>query len=108
MKHALLAALVVANSALAAPPDDLKAEARQTLVRSTTYFRTKVATHGGYVYVVSADLKDRWGEGKADVNTIFVERPGTPIVGGAYLAAYTATGDTAYLDAARETAAALI
>lgn len=108
MSHAVLAALVVATSTAAASPDDLKAEARQALARSANYFRTKVASRGGYVYYVSADLKDRWGEGKADEHTIFVQPPGTPTVGEAYLGAFAATGDRQFLDAARETAAALV
>ncbi|CAN5211658.1 pectate lyase [soil metagenome] len=53
-------------------------------------------------------MKDRWGEGKATADTIFVQPPGTPTVGEAYLKAYAATGDTFYLDAAQETAEALV
>jgi PelA/Pel-15E family pectate lyase len=83
-------------------------DATTALKKAATYYREKVARHGGYVYHTSADLKDRWGEGKAGPDTIFVQPPGTPTVGMAYLRAYAATGDPFYLDAARETAEALV
>ena len=53
-------------------------------------------------------MKDRWGEGKFDADTTFVQPPGTPTVGMAYLKAYEATADRFYLDAARDTAMALV
>ena len=58
--------------------------------------------------LLQPDLKQRWGEGEASADTIFVQPPGTPTVGMAYLKAYEATGDKFYLDAARETAEALV
>lgn len=87
---------------------DLREEARQALKKAATYYHAKVASHGGYVYYYSVDLKERWGEGKASPDTIFVQPPGTPTVGVAYLKAYAATGDRFYLDAAREAAEALV
>lgn len=87
---------------------DLREEAVAGLKKAATFYRNKVASHGGYVYYYSVDLKERWGEGKADADTIFVQPPGTPTVGMAYLRAYAATGDKFYLDAARETAEALV
>ena len=82
-------------------------EAIAALKKAASYYRGKVASHGGYVYYCSLDLKQRWGEGKASADTIFVQPPGTPTVGMAYLKAHEATGDRFYLDAARETAEAL-
>ncbi|HVK08120.1 MAG TPA: pectate lyase [Gemmataceae bacterium] len=103
-RFAILAACLVGlTSDLPAQEDAAKA-----LKTAATYYRDKVARHGGYVYFTSADLKERWGEGKAGPDTIFVQPPGTPTVGMAYLRAYEATGDTFYLDAARETAEALV
>src|SRR5262245_29991069 len=72
---------------------DLRQEALQALKKAATFYRDKVASHGGYVYYYSVDLKERWGEGKASADTIFVQPPGTPTVGMAYLKAYAATGD---------------
>ena len=100
-----LVALVPAR--LQAEPD-LRDEARRALKTAATYYHDKVASHGGYVYYYALDLKDRWGEGKADADTLFVEPPGTPTVGVAYLRAFAATGDPLYRDAARDTAGALL
>jgi PelA/Pel-15E family pectate lyase len=83
-------------------------EAAQALKKAATFYRTKVARHGGYVYYTSLDLQERWGEGKALPDQIFVQPPGTPTVGLAYLKAHAATGDAFYLEAARETAEALV
>jgi PelA/Pel-15E family pectate lyase len=104
----LLPALTV-ESLRAQPPDSaLREEALQTLKKATAYYRNKVASHGGYVYYYSTDLEQRWGEGKVSADTIFVQPPGTPTVGMAYLKAHAATANTFYLDAARETAEALV
>lgn len=81
--------------------------ARAAMRKAATYYRTKVATHGGYVYHYSLDLKTRWGEGLATEDQIWVQPPGTPTVGMAYVKAYQATRDRFYLDAAVETAEAL-
>lgn len=95
-------------SLLSAQEPDLRQEALQALKKATTYYREKVARHGGYVYFTSLDLQERWGEGKAGPETIFVQPPGTPTVGMAYLKAFQATGDAHYREAARETAGALM
>jgi PelA/Pel-15E family pectate lyase len=84
--------------------EDLRAEATRTLKSAATYYRTKVASHGGYVYYYSLDLTERWGEGKATPDILFVQPPGTPTVGMAYLKAHAATRDAFYLDAGREAA----
>ncbi|HBL48011.1 MAG TPA: pectic acid lyase, partial [Planctomycetaceae bacterium] len=63
------------------------------------YFRNTLAVHGGYVYYYSLDLRERWGEGKAGPDQIWVQPPGTPTVGLAFLAAYKATGEPFYLEA---------
>lgn len=76
--------------------------------KAATYYRTKVAVHGGYVYYTALNLQDRWGEGKATPGQIWVQPPGTPTVGLAYLKAWEATRDPFYLDAAREAAEALV
>ena len=96
----------------AAPAQDASGELREqaaaALRKAAEYYRQNVATRGGYVYYYSPDLQQRWGEGVAAADEIFVQPPGTPTVGLAYVRAYEATGEKFYLDAARETAAALI
>jgi PelA/Pel-15E family pectate lyase len=90
------------------PDETLRNDALRTLKASAAFFREKVSRHGGYVYYVGVDLKTRWGEGKAGPDTIFVQPPGTPTVGMAFLSAHEATGDRFYLDSAREAAEALV
>jgi len=107
----VLAAVVLgslAPSTVIGTDTALRDEAVAGLKKAATYFRTHAASRGGYVYYVSADLKRRWGEGEATPDQIFTEPPGTPTVGMAYLNAYAATGDRSYLEAAQETAHALI
>ncbi|HWB07294.1 MAG TPA: pectate lyase [Verrucomicrobiales bacterium] len=93
----------------AAEPDAVpRGEVLTAMKKAAEYFRTKVAVRGGYVYQVSPDLKQREGEGKATATQIWVQKPGTPAVGMACLTAHAATGDAWYLDAAKETAEALV
>lgn len=100
---------MVCSSAVSSGQDDALAQnAEVTLKKATTYFRERLAAHGGYVYYVSLDLKERWGEGVATPDQIFTEPPGTPSVGRAYLQAFAATGDRYYLEAAADTGRALI
>lgn len=81
-------------------------EAILCLKRAATFFRS-IAVHGGYVWWYSEDLRERWGERKAGEEEIWVQPPGTPSVGMAFLRAYEATGDPFYLEAAEDAANAL-
>ncbi len=85
----------------------LRGQAESAMRKAAAYYREQVASHGGYVYYYSLDLQRRWGEGEATRDQIFVQPPGTPTVGMAYLRAYAATGDKFYLDAATKAAEAL-
>jgi PelA/Pel-15E family pectate lyase len=102
------------TSVIAVPPafsaDDPPevAEALAAMRSATTFFTRQVATEGGYLYAYSADLKRREGELPATDTMVWVQPPGTPAVGMAYLRAYEATGDDFYRQAARQTAEALI
>ena len=104
---ALAFCTVIASSAVGAETID-QAQVQATMRRASEVFRTKAASHGGYVYYYSPDFTRRWGEGVATHEQIWVQRPGTPAVGLAFLRAYRATGDTLYLDAARDAAHALV
>lgn len=105
-----LATLMLAGLAPSAGAADreLREQALGAMRKAATFYRAEVATHGGYVYHYSVDLKTRWGEGLATESQIWVQPPGTPTVGMAYLKAFEATGDRFYLDAAREAAEAVV
>jgi hypothetical protein len=75
--------------------------------KAAEFFKT-TSLHGGYVYYYSPDLSRRLGEGEATAQQIWVQPPGTPTVGMAFLKAYEATGDRYYLEVAQEAADALI
>lgn len=85
-----------------------KDEVLRTLVKAATFVHRNLSMHGGYVYAYSGDLKQREGEGVTDLNTIWVQPPGTPLVGEALLDVYEATQDKTVLKAAEEAALALV
>lgn len=114
LRAAILALLFVCHCQLApqCPAQDadkkLREQSLATLKKASTYYTTKVALRGGYVYYYAPDLSWRHGEGVASPQQIWVQPPGTPTVGLAFLAAHCATGDQLYLDAARQAGEALI
>lgn len=92
----------------AADGEPTAADVLAAMKKAATYYHGQVASHGGYVYFYSPDLSERFGEGTASSDQIWVQPPGTPTVGMAYIEAYRATTDEFYLNAATETAEALI
>lgn len=82
--------------------------ARQTLDRAVDFFHQKVAVHGGYVWDYGGDLQLRQGEGRTDEHTIWVQPPGTPTIGEAFLDAFDATGNPKALSAAMDAGRALL
>ena len=86
----------------------LREQAAEALARATGFFRDRVATEGGYLWRYSADLARREGEEAATATMVWVQPPGTPTVGLAFLDAYEATGTPAYRDASRDAARALV
>ena len=105
-----LRALLAASSlCLSASADDpTPAEIEQALLRAAKFFREEVGVQGTYLWQYSADLSKREGEGKASKTQGWVQPPGTPSVGMAYLEAWEATTNRYFLDAARETALGLL
>ena len=83
-------------------------EAALALRKAIGFFHSEVSCNGGYLWRYSGDLTLCEGEGKATETMIWVQPPGTPTVGQAYLDAYEATGDAYYLNAARDAAYALV
>ena len=82
--------------------------ARQAMQQATNYFTSQVSTEGGYLWKYSQDLKDREGENRAPASRVWVQPPGTPSVGEAYLRAYQKTGEPYLLKAAKSAAYALV
>lgn len=81
-----------------ASPAQNRSEVTAAMRRAADFFATKVAVRGGYVYYVSPDFQKRLGEGVATATEIWVQPPGTPAVGAAFLDAWEATQDNAFLD----------
>ena len=100
----LLAILALANQTPG--PDSVAAE--RAMERAVRFFRSSVACNGGYLWRYSADLSKREGEGKAEPDCVWVQPPGTPAVGMAYLRAYESTRRPYLLDAAREAGGCLV
>lgn len=103
--------VAIANSVapIAAPTaEPTSQEAGRALQNAVEFFTSEVSASGGYLWRYSDDLARQEGENQASRTTAWVQPPGTPTVGGAYLFAYQATGEKYYLQAARETAYALV
>ena len=99
--------VVVCSSAVSAE-DVSRADSRQAMLNAAEFFAEKVSTSGGYLWKYSSDLKLREGEGIASINTAWIQPPGTPAVGDAFLNAYQMTGEKKLLQFARQTADALL
>jgi hypothetical protein len=83
-------------------------QVRQTLQAACRFFHDQVAIEGGYVYRYSEDLSQREGEEKTGPTTVWIQPPGTPAVGMAYLEAYRRTREPSLLAAAKDTAMCLV
>ena len=86
----------------------LRERAQAALRKAVEFYRTKVATEGGYHFAYAEDLSYGRSEMSEGPTRVEIQRDGTPLVGMAYLDAYEATGDTYYRDAARDVARALV
>src|SRR3954469_15828096 len=65
-----------------------KKEASAALKKAVTFFRENVSAEGGYLWRYSEDLSLREGEEKATATMAWLQPPGTPAVGEAYLRVY--------------------
>lgn len=83
------------------------AKVREAMDRAARFFGERVAVEGGYVWDYSTDFKERRGEGPARPRQNWVQPPGTPSVGEAFLRAYERTGDEYCLQAAKRAAHSL-
>lgn len=75
------------------------------MLKAVEFYRKNCAIHGGYVYLYSSDLTLREAEGMPGPDTIWIQPPGTPLVGEAFMNVWEVTRDPiasgAALDAAR-------
>lgn len=104
----VVAAVLVSGTPGAGQDANLRQQAEEALRRAVHFFHHQVASHGGYVYRYSEDLTKREAEGQASPDTVWVQPPGTPAVGMAYLEAYQRTGHDFLLAAAKDAAGCLI
>jgi PelA/Pel-15E family pectate lyase len=86
----------------------LREQARASLRKAVAFYRTKVATEGGYHFAYAEDLSYGRSEMSEGPTRVEIQRDGTPLVALAYLEAYAATADVYYLEAARDVARALV
>lgn len=96
---ALFVALTASTAGAAEPSTS---DARAALHRASAFMRERATAQGSYGWWYTADLEERSGEGRMTPTQGWVQPPGMPAVGTAYLQAYEATRDSYYLDAARE------
>jgi len=104
ISRALVILVALANLPMqAAPPREQVVAAMK---RASGAFVEKASVSGGFVYYVTLGGR-RLGEGEATATEIWVQPPGTPTVGEAFLDAYEATGDASFLDRALKAGRAL-
>ncbi len=84
------------------------AQALVALGRACAFYHDQVGGTGPYTWRYSADLTLREGEGTCTPTLGWVQPPGLPTVGGAFLDAYEATNDRVYLAMAKEVADTLV
>lgn len=104
-----LLALLVATLSLPheAVSDPIRDEIISAMKEATAFMSEEVALHGGYVWVVSEDLTERWGEVRARPTQIWLQG-GTEQVGQVMLDAWEATHDDYYLNVARSAADVIV
>jgi PelA/Pel-15E family pectate lyase len=83
-------------------------EVLRAMRKAADFYRHKVSTEGGYHYYYTTDLSYGRSESAEGPTQVEVQREATPVAAFAYLDAYDATGDRAYLDYARAAAHALV
>src|SRR3954467_10348594 len=85
-----------------------RASAVDAMKRAAQHMDQNVSYRGGYVWQYLPDLSVSWGEMEAKRSMCWIQPPGTPTAGHAFLDAYHATGHETYYHAAHRTAKALV
>jgi hypothetical protein len=104
----LIVSAILFAAGFPAAAADASPEQLQAALRKATDYLTSISTEGGYLWRYSEDLRERRGEEKATTTQIWVQPPGTPSVGMAFLDAYAATKEQRHLAAAQAAALALV
>ncbi len=116
-RHAVIAFAAVVGLSLcaflpirdaAAYDEALAAEARTVALRAARFYQSVLSLDGSYVWQYAPDLSARRGEGAVGPNIGWIEPPGTPAVGAAFLRLYEATEDPVLLNAAVEVGSILL
>lgn len=106
MKPLLLSILFVFSVSLTGLAD-LRRDAEKSIEDAVRYFQS-TSIEGGYVWYVTPDLEERWGEGPTGDQTIEVQPPGTPVVGKTFMRVYDVIKYNTAMRAAKAAAEALI
>lgn len=108
--RACVMACLLAAAAPSAGAESAETEVARAAVESAgRFFAEQAAVKGGYVWAYTPDLSVRRGEGgRVEEGVIWIQSPGTPAVGGAFLRLFEATGDKRWLEAAGAVADALV
>ena len=90
----------------AAQAADTQGQARGALLKGAAFMRS-ISAEGGYLWRYSKDLQLVAGENRASRSMMWLQPPGTPSMGMAFLEAYQRTGEPALLDHALAAGGAL-
>jgi len=102
-----LVGLLALGLGLSAAFGQSRQEMESALLKAVEFYHQQVANHGGYVYRYSSDLTLREAEGYPDEDTIWIQPPGSPAVGEAFMDAYKVTKSPICSKAALDVARAL-
>jgi len=83
-------------------------DAEQVMLKATKFMVEKVSTNGGFLWYYTPDFSRQWGELEATKTMIWLQDPGTTLVGNVLLDAYKTTGNEYYYQAAVKAANAII
>lgn len=83
-------------------------EVLKTMKTATRFMMDQVSYKGGFVWAYLPDFSRSWGELEARRTMVWIQAPGTPLVGQLLLDAYHATGDEYYYGEAKKVADVLI
>ena len=101
------AALAATPAGAQAPQPD--AAAIKTAMKTAAQYMVDHVSHeGGYLWQVLPDRSREWGELEAYPTSVWIQNPGTPLMGQLYLDAYHATGEEYFYHAAAKAADVLI